>query len=172
MKVFLIMLLMLTLNAKVLISPVDAMKYCYGFKSEISKKNILLSTKQVKEIQKKAKVRVKSKIFRVFTAKKGKEIIGYGILLNRKVRSKNGATLYMISKNSKLKGIEIIAFNEPMEYIPSNRWLSQFSGLSTSKEPRVGKDISTITGATLSARAITDGARLAFALYDTVLKEK
>jgi len=173
MKISLIVVLLtLALNAKMLISPVDAMKYCYGPKSKISKKNILLSAKQIEKIQKRAKIKLKNRIFRLFTAKKGEEILGYGVLLSRKIRSKNGAVLYMISKDAKLKSIEIIAFNEPIEYIPSKKWLSQFNGLSIDKEPIVGKDISTITGATLSARAITDGARLAFALYNVLLKER
>ncbi|MCD6190216.1 MAG: FMN-binding protein, partial [Sulfurimonas sp.] len=68
--------------------------------------------------------------------------------------------------------IEIIAFNEPLEYLPSDKWNSQFENVSTDKMLRVSKEIPTITGATLSARSITDGSRVAFAFYNEVLRDK
>jgi len=173
-KTYLTLLILLTLplSAKVLISPIDAMKHSYGADSKITKKNILLKNEQAKKIQKNAKVKLKSKIFRTFTATKGSKTLGYGVLINRKVRSKNAVVLYFISKDSMLKGIEIIAFNEPHEYIPSKKWISQFENVPTDKNLRVGRDIPTITGATMSARSLTDGSRIAFAIYNELLKVK
>ena len=165
-------LLALSLSAKVLISPVDAMKQSFGDDAEIVKKNILLSKAQASEIQKSAKTKLDSKIFRVFKATKESKLLGYGVLINKKVRSKNAVVLYFISKDSILKSIEIIAFNEPIEYLPSDRWNSQFENLSTDTMLRVSKQIPTISGATLSARSITDGSRVAFAFYNEVLKDK
>ncbi len=162
----------LSLSAKILISPVDAMKQSYGSDAEIVKKNILLSKTQATAIQKSAKTKLDSKIFRVFKATKKSKLLGYGILINKKVRSKNAVVLYFISKDSILKSIEVIAFNEPMEYLPSQKWNSQFQDLYTDKMLRVSKEIPTITGATLSARSITDGSRVAFAFYNEVLKDK
>lgn len=170
--IYILLLFALPLSAKVLISPIDAMKECYGENSLIVKKNILLSKKQAKHIQQEAKVKLDSKIFRTFKATKDGQLLGYGILVNKKVRSKNAVVIYLISNDSILKSIEIIAFNEPPEYLPSKKWNSQFENIPTEKMLRVSKEIPTITGATLSARTITDSSRLAFALYHEVLKEK
>ena len=172
LTILLILLLNTQINAKMLISPFDAMKANFGEKTKIIKKNILLKNEQAKNVQKSAKVKLKSKIFKTFKAVKAKEIVGYGIIVNRKVRSKNAVVLYMISKDGVLKGMEIIAFNEPMEYIPSKTWQEQFKEIPTTKKLRLNKDIPTITGATLSARSIVDGSRVAFAFYDEVLKGK
>jgi len=138
----------LSLSAKVLISPVDAMKQNYGNDAVIVKKNMLLSKAQALNIQKNSSTKLK------------------------KVRSKNAVVLYFISKDNILKSIEIIAFNEPLEYLPSDKWNSQFENVSTDKMLRVSREIPTITGATLSARSITDGSRVAFAFYNEVLKDK
>ena len=175
MKQFTILLLILIttqLNAKMLISPFDAMKANFGAKTKIVKKNILLTNEEAKNIQKIAKIKLKSKIFKTFKAITGKKTIGYGIIINRKVRSKNAVVLYMISKDSVLKSMEIIAFNEPMEYIPSKTWQEQFKDIPTTKKLRLNKEIPTISGATLSAKSIVDGSRVAFAFYDEVLKGK
>ncbi len=162
----------LPLSAKILISPVDAMKQAYGGESIVVKKNILVSKKQAEVIQQEAKVKLDSKIFRIFKATKDEKLLGFGVLINKKVRSKNAVVIYFISNNSILKGIEIIAFNEPLEYLPSKKWNSQFQDIKTDKMLRVSKEIPTITGATLSARSITDGSRIAFALYNEVLRDK
>lgn len=165
------LLFLFTLQAQILISPIDAMREGFGSDTEVSKKNILLSNAKAKIVQKNAKLKLDTKIYRVFSAKKDNRLLGYGILINRKVRSKNAVVLYMI-KDEILTNMEIIAFNEPLEYIPSKRWKEQFENRPTSKYLQLNREIPTITGATLSARSITDGSRLAFSLYNTLLKGK
>ena len=169
-KLFITLLCALSLSANVLISPQDAMKLTYGFDAKIKKKNILLSKIQAKKIQKEARVKLKSKIFRVFTATANDKTLGYGILINKKVRSKNAVVLYLLS-NAALTSVEIIAFNEPKEYLPSKNWNSQFKNRPTNKPLRISKEISTITGATLSARSVVEGSRVAFALYNELLAD-
>lgn len=174
MKQLLLFLILstLSLNANVLISPIDAMHQNYGADSKISKENILLTNAKVEKIEQDAKVKLDEKIIRVFKASKNNETVGFGVLINRKVRSKNGVVLYIISTESVLKSIEVVAFNEPMEYLPSKNWISQFENVKTDNMLRVGKEIPTITGATMSARSIVDGSRIAFAIYNELLKEK
>ena len=173
-KIYLLLslLLIVQVEAKILITPQESMKNSFPDAISVVKKNILLTKEEAKSITKDAKVKIKSKIFRVFKALKGESILGYGVLINKRVRSKNAVILYMIESNGVLKSIEIVAFNEPLEYLPSSKWNAEFKGLDTALRPRLGKEIATITGATLSARSVTDGARLAFALYTKVLKEK
>lgn len=155
-----------------LISPIDAMNQSYGAKSKISEDNILLTNIQAKKIQDESNVKLESNIFKVFKAEQNGKIIGYGILINKKIRSKNGVVLYLISTDSVLKGMEVIAFNEPMEYVPSKKWMSQFENVKTQTQLNLSKDIPTITGATLSAKSFVDGSKIAFALYNEVLKGK
>ena len=141
----------------------------YGANATITKKNILLSKSRYAHIEKNAKAKLNTKIYRIFTAKKDEKILGYGILINRKVRSKNTVVLYFIA-DDKLLDIEIIAFNEPQEYLPSKTWQSQFQNIETTKMLKLSRNIPTITGATLSARSVTDASRIAFAIYNELLK--
>lgn len=169
---YILLFFALPVSAKMLISPIDAMQNAYPQSTSILKKNILVPKKHALNIIKESKIKLTSKIFRTFKAYKNEEVIGYGILISRKVRSKNAVILYIISKNSILKSIEIIAFNEPMEYITSNTWNSQFQNIETTTMLRTSKEIPNITGATLSARSVTDGSRIAFAFYNEMLKGK
>lgn len=173
-QIFLSILILISTNlsAKMLISPFDAMKSSYGETAEITKKNILLKNNQAKKVSKNAKAKLNSKIFRVFKATKDDKLLGYGILVSRVMRTKNAVVLYLISKDSVLKGIEIIAFNEPPEYIPSKTWSKQFENIPTDKRLVLSKNIPKITGATLSARGFVDGSRVALAFYEEILKGK
>ncbi len=172
-KVFLLYSLLYSsfVGATVLVSPVEAMKEHYALEAIISKKNILLNQKNFTAIEQSAKVKLNTKIFRIYTAKADEKILGFGILINRKVRSKNAVVLYFISKNI-LEDIEIIAFNEPREYLPTKKWNDQFHNIPTDKMLKLSRDIPSISGATLSARSVTDASRVAFALYNQLLKDK
>ncbi len=159
------------LDAQVLISPIDAMHENYADDATISKKNILLTQTKFQNIQKLAQVKLDTKIYRVYSASKNGKTLGYGILINRKVRSKNAVILYMMAQN-RLQDIEIIAFNEPKEYLPTKRWSAQFQNRDTDKMLHLSHEIPSISGATLSARSVTDASRIAFALYNQLLKGK
>ncbi len=167
----LFLLLGVNLSAQLLVSPIEAMQEQYGANAVVTKKNILLPKSKYTAVQKSAKAKLDTKIYRIYTAKKGNTLLGYGILINRKVRSKNAVTLYFI-RDAKLLGIEIIAFNEPIEYLPTKKWSEQFREIETDKLLQINRDIPSVSGATLSARSVTDGSRIAFALYNELLKEK
>jgi hypothetical protein len=148
------------------------MKMAFGEDVVVEKKNILLKSAQAQKIQKAAQTKLPSKIVRIYSAKKGSDIVGYGVLISKKIRSKNGVVLYHISKDSKLLSMEVISFNEPLEYVPTKNWTKQFENIDTNHMLYVSKNIPTISGATLSANAITDGSRIAFAVYNELLKSK
>ena len=170
-KLLLLLTMTVALSAQVLISPIEAMQENYDLNATVTKKNILLSNAKFKNIQKNAQTKLRTKIYRVFTAKKDGKTLGYGILVNRKVRSKNAVILYFI-QDSTLQGIEVIAFNEPIEYVPTKKWNSQFVNIKTDKMLQLNRDIPSISGATMSARSVTDGSRIAFAIYNELLKAK
>jgi electron transport complex protein RnfG len=171
MKIFLLFFFAISLQAKLLLSPFDAMKANYGDNVEIVKKNILLSNEEAKAIQTQAQTKLDTKIYRIFTASNGDTLLGYGVLVMHKVRSKNMAVLSIITPDGILQGIEIIAFNEPMEYIPTEAWMRVLEKKTLTPGLNLGKDIPTVTGSTLSARAATKAARIALALFNVKYKQ-
>jgi len=170
--IILTFILLSSLQAKLLISPFDALHATYGNDAKIEKKNVLLTIAKAEKVYKQAQMKKGSKIFRTFKVKKDKKIIAYAILVSRVVRSKDAAILYMISPTGVIESVEVIAFNEPPEFTPSKQYVSQFKGKTSQDTLRVGKDIPTVTGATMGARNVTDGARLALAVYDLLFKAK
>ncbi len=135
----------------------------------IERDKIILSKKELNSIKQMAKLPVKSKLYRYYKVKSEDKIVAYAILITQKVRTKKATVLYFI-ENEAVKFIEILSFLEPREYIPKDTWMSQFDDKNLTSPFKVGRDIPTISGATMSARSITDGARVAIALYRIKLK--
>ena len=96
--------------------------------------------------------------------------MAYGVLITRKMRTKKATVLYVFNKDGKLKFTEIMAFGEPPEFKPNQQWMGQFQDKTSSAVLTMGKDIPTISGATLSARGLSEGARIARAIYLVILK--
>lgn len=165
-------ILALPIGAKVLISPIDAMQQTYGLTSKVSEDSLILTDTQVQQIQNSINIKLESKIYKILKAQINDKIVGYAILINKTIRSKNGVVLYVITPEGVIKNIEIIAFNEPIEYMPNKKWIEQFNNTTIINANEIAKKTPAITGATLSANTIKDGSKIALAIYDTVIKGK
>ena len=173
-KLFLILFLGIALSqssmAKTNASIEKAVKSSFSGVTNIEAKQLILTKAQHAKIQAKAKAPVRTKIYRYYEIKSGAKIIGYGVLITRKMRTKKATVLYAFDQSGNLKFSEIMAFGEPPEFKPNSQWMAQFQNASTSKKLTMGKDIPTISGSTLSARGISEGARVARAIYQIILK--
>ena len=134
----------------------------------IVKKMLMLPKKEVSTISKRVKLRLNKTIYRTYIAYNGDEVEHYCIILSRVIRTKKATVLYMIDKNDAISSIEILSFKEPSEYKPNNAWQNSLIGKTINNEVKAGYDIPTISGATMSASSITDGARLALALAQMI----
>ena len=136
----------------------------YGDSVRIERKSLLLTKAEAADVQKAARMRLSSRIVRLYLVKRDNKTLRCGVVLSRKVRTKKAAVLYLITPEGRIDRIEILAFAEPPEFKPSGRWLALFDGKSLAEPLRSGEDIPAISGATLSARNVADGARLALAI--------
>ena len=168
-KLSLTLLFLSSLHAQLILSPFEALKMNFNENIVIQKKSILISKAQAKEVQQRAKVKLNTKIYKTFKVTQDDKLLGYGILVIQKVRTKTSAILSIISPDGILMAIEIVAFNEPTEYIPSKTWVNTFKDMPLDDTLKLGKKIPNITGATFSARSATDASRIALAIYELVI---
>lgn len=136
----------------------------------VEKKSLILTKDEAKAIQKTAQAKLNSKIVRLYTVTDSNGTAGYAVLLKRKIRTKNAAVLYMIDNKQSIQAIEVVSFKEPSEYKPNDEWKAVFKGKNSDDVLFSGKDIPTISGATLSARSITDMSRIALAIVEAKTK--
>lgn len=88
-----------------------------------------------------------------------------------RVRTLPETLMIVVSPDGKVARVEILSFSEPEEYRPPERWLAQFPGRVLDRELAVRRGIHGITGATLSAEAVTDAVRRALAIHRILERE-
>jgi hypothetical protein len=139
----------------------------------ITRSTIFLTEEQRMEVQSRARVPVESRILTYYTAHGSDGIDGYAFFETDVVRTMPETYMVVIRPDSTVAGVEILAFYEPIDYLPGERWLGFFTGRQLTDELWVKRDIPNITGATLSTRAINQGVRRYLAMFERVVpKEK
>ena len=138
--------------------------------TKIEADKIILTHAQAQKVMQKAKMKLSSRLYRIFRVDDAQKHLADGVVITRKVRSKKASVLYLFDTKGMLLFAEVLAFAEPPEFLPSKVWMKQFRNITSERPLQMGEDIPTISGATLSARNVTDGARLARALIEVVLR--
>jgi hypothetical protein len=88
------------------------------------------------------------------------------------VRTLPEAFLVVLSREGSVRMVRVLAFHEPLEYMPSARWYQQFDQKTIADPLRLGGDVHAIVGATLSAQATTQGVRRALAIHQVLLRKE
>lgn len=135
---------------------------------------VFLTEEQVRVVRERTGREPPSKLFTFYVARREGAIVGYGIIDTHVVRTLPEAFLVVLSPAGAVERVLMLAFYEPPEYRPSDRWLEQFHGRSAhdTRDWRVGRDVHGLTGATLTAYAMTDALRRVTVLFDLVLRPR
>lgn len=100
-----------------------------------------------------------------YVARSEDGIAGYAYLDKHKVRTLPQTLMVALDAKGAVVGIRVLAFREPAEYMAQQGWMEQFRGKTAGDEIRMKKNIDGITGATLTARAVTQCARRVMAVH-------
>ncbi len=103
----------------------------------------------------------------VFAAKKGDEILGYAVVVNEIGKHRPITFVVGVDVGGKVRGVEIMVYRESVgSDVRTGRFLKQYQGKTLDAPLRTGRDITNISGATLSVRAVSRGTRKALALVE------
>jgi Na+-translocating ferredoxin:NAD+ oxidoreductase RnfG subunit len=136
-----------------------------GFKEEV----ISLSPSQREEVQKLLGNRVKEIEFTFWVAQKSGTPVGYAALLD--VIGKEQPITFMVGVGSEgtVLGVEVLTYRESQgSEIRSSGFMNQFVDKTLDAPLKVGRDIHSISGATLSSRSTAYAVKKALALIQVV----
>jgi len=151
-------------EAGVLMTRGEALELAFPEAERIETRTLYLSAAQQAKVARTAGSAVDS-LATFYVGHRGKEITGYAVIEATTIRTHPATVLIQIDPQGRVRRIDILAFFEPEEYRPAPRWLEQFRGRRLAPGLRIGDDIQGITGATLSAQAVTRLARKTLALW-------
>lgn len=152
--------------ARTYISVQDAQKLIFP-NTKLTKLPVTFTDAQLEVIRDRSGVREPERGDQIWRTPQG------GIFMIQQVVGKHEMITYAIGINpdGSVKHIEILEYIESYGHeVAEQNWLKQFYGKNVSNTFKLGKDVDSISGATLSCKHLTDGVKRDLVAYDTVLK--
>jgi hypothetical protein len=156
-------------QAKVFHSRQEALDIAFPDAERIEKETHVLSDEQAAAIERRSGSALESRLVTIFTAYRGKEVLGYAHIDVHTVRTHPEAVMVVLAPGGSVRSVRILAFHEPLDYLPSDRWYAQFAGKGPGDRLHVGGDVHAVVGSTLSARAAAASVRRTLAYHAALI---
>ncbi|MCA9540250.1 MAG: FMN-binding protein [Myxococcales bacterium] len=151
-------------QAKVFLSKAGALEAVFPGAS-VEQVNLYLSDADEAAIATAAGEPWPTRLANMYVGRAGEAIVGYAFIDTHQVRSLNETLMVVLSPEGEVKQVVVLAFHEPEEYLASPRWLMQFVGRALDASLKVQSGVDGLSGATLTARAVTASVRRVLGLY-------
>lgn len=156
-------------SAAALVGAEDALGRAFPAPLRTVKKTAFLDAGQVARIERESGAEVGSKLVAYYVASGPDGTpAGWAYVDTHLVRTLQETVLVVLGPDLAVRRIEVLAFHEPREYLPAERWRAQFEGRHEGRELALGRGIRGVAGATLSSRAITDAVRRVLATHRAI----
>ena len=153
--------------AKVLLSADEALALAFPG-CTIERDTIYLTEAEMQTAREQAGTEPLSAVVHPYRARRAGEApapCGTAYFDSHRVRTLAETVMIAIDPESQIVRVEVLSFDEPLDYLPRDEWYAQFAGRALVPDTELGRAIRPVTGATLTARATTDAARRALALH-------
>lgn len=158
-------------GAGLLMSQQEALDWAFPEAEHVESRSFVLTDDQVQRVEALSRTKLETKLVRLFTALRGDQVLGYAFIDQHIVRTLPEAFLVVLTADGSVARLRVLAFYEPPEYMPPERWLHQFEGKDGAAPLRLQRDVHGIAGSTLSSQAVTGGVRRALALHQILVRQ-
>jgi len=156
-------------HAKVFHSQREGLRLAFPDADRLETRTYILTATQAEAIEDRGHAPLESRIVKLHVGLRGEEVLGYALIDVHRVRTLPEAFLVVLSPEGTVQSLRVLAFHEPLDYLPTDRWYRQFEGRSAGDRLRVGDDLHGVVGATLSTRAVADAVRRALAIQSVLV---
>jgi hypothetical protein len=160
-----------TAAAKVFLAKDEALALAFPDADRVDARSVLLTAAQKAAVEERTGAALESQLWTIYEGWRGTERQGYALIDNHVVRTLPEAVMVVLDPSGRVRRVEVLAFYEPPEYQPSERWIDQFEGRRLDDELALRRGIQGITGATMSAVAMTAGVRRMLAIFEVVVRD-
>ncbi len=155
-------------SAPVYSSREEALARAFPPPATIERKTYFLTDAERESASRAARAKIESSLVVAYVGKGPKGIVGTAYFDTHTVRTMPETLLVTVRPDGALGSVEVIAFNEPEDYLPRANWLKLFAGRRLDPDLAVGRGLAHVTGATLTTRSIADAVRRVLAIHAVV----
>lgn len=149
----------------------QAQRLCFPEASEFVAAHIIFKPPDIAAIERASGQKVRTRGEQVWRAQAGGRLVGFFIV--DYVIGKHEAIDYAVALDAagKVRRVEVLQYREAYgSEIANHDWLAQFAGKGGGDSLVPGRDITIISGATLSSRHVTEGVKRVLAIHDLLLR--
>ena len=157
--------------ATIFYSKNEAMELAFGKGSEVESLPLFPDDTEIARIQELAKSKLESGLFTFYVGKAQQKVLGYAAIETSTVRTKPETLMIVLTPEGELRNVYTLAFHEPPEYQPPQRWFEQLYQRPLA-DMDFNKGVDGISGATLSTRSALTSIRKVMAVYQVMIKTK
>lgn len=139
--------------------------------AQLTRKEFVLSEAQAGRVKALAQVELPGSWTVAYEARKNGTVVGVAFFDTHRVRTLNETLLVALSPEGRVLRVEAVVFREPAEYMAKEAWVKQFEGKTLDPQLSLKGAIHPLSGATLTAHAMTDAARRCLALHQVLYRE-
>lgn len=137
--------------------------------ARIESRTLTLGPAEQDAVSRLAHARCETRLVTAYVAWRGDTLAGAAYTDRRVVRTREALLFVAVAPDTTIARVEVLTFFEPPDYRPAPRWLARFVGRREDARLAPGAAIPALSGATLTARAVTESARLALAWHTLLL---
>jgi hypothetical protein len=157
-------------SAKVYHARDEALALAFPDAERVEARDFVVTGEQKERIQQLARAPLDSNLVTIYVGWRAGEPFAYALFDTHTVRTHPETFLVVISPEGAVLASHILAFHEPEDYLPPRRWLDRFNDRKLDEDLQIGREVYSITGSTLSARAVTSGIRRALAIWAVLVE--
>jgi len=158
-----------TADARTLLTQQQALAAAFPADTQVTRQTFFLSKDEMEGARRRSSVEISgAMVVRYKGMIPSGELAGWAYFDSHRVRTLNEAVMIVVTPAGTIEKVEILSFNEPMDYFPRPRWLDQFRRRNLDDELSLNRAIRPITGASLTARAILSASRRVLAIHQTI----
>ncbi len=154
-------------SARVLLRAEEALRLAFPG-CEVERASVFLTEAQLARARELAGEPVRSALVPLYRARCGGKPGGTAYVDVHTVRTLRETLLVILDTGGRVARVEVLAFDEPADYLPRAPWYARFEGRSLDAELRLARGIPPVTGASLTARATTAAVRRVLAIHQAI----
>jgi hypothetical protein len=156
-------------EGRLLLTRDDAIRHVFGDSARSETVTLYLTPEEVAAVRQRARAPFDQARVTYYRVSLHDTLAGIAFVDRHIVRSSSETVLIAVAPDTSVRAVEILAWNEPEDYLPPERWLEWAAGLREPPAVRPGDAVPRIAGATLTGQAVTAAIRRALALAERIL---
>lgn len=158
-------------QGKVFLTPEEALALAFPGCASSRKEHVLDDAQRARIVEVSGQEATRSMVI-AYEARRDGELVGTAYFDRHRVRSLHELIMVVVDTQGRCARIEVLAFGEPLDYLPRGTFYGQFAGRALDAELSTKRAVKSVAGATLTVEATVAAVRRVLATHATVYPDQ